>query len=312
MINWNVDPTVFTVFGRDIRWYGVLFAMGLVILGPMIEEKIWKREKLPEKWIQKMAIYVFVCTIVGARLGHVLFYDPAYYIANPIKIFAIHEGGLASHGGTIGIIIGMWMYAKRVTHKTFTWGLDRLAVPVGLVAAMIRIGNLMNSEIFGRITTLPWGFRFLRSKEYWQYVAGSSGDISQMISQNGGISKMQSMHPEIYNQFINTLPAVHPTQIYESISYLVVFGICMWLYFKKKVTDKYDGVIVGTFLIGIFASRFFIEMVKLVQEPWEIGMVNKIGLNMGQLLSIPFVLLGIYFIYNAISKAKEEVNKSNR
>ncbi|MDO4672139.1 prolipoprotein diacylglyceryl transferase [Falsiporphyromonas endometrii] len=309
MINWNVDPNIFTIFGKEIRWYGVLFAIGLVIFGPMIEERIWKKEHLPEKWIQKMAIYVFLCTVIGARLGHVLFYDPAYYFANPIKILAIHEGGLASHGGALGLLFGMWLYSRNVTHKGWLWGLDRLAVPVGLVAAMIRMGNLMNSEIFGRATTMPWGFRFLRSNEYWKFIVGQSSDVSQLIAKNGGISEMQKMHPDIYNQVINTLPAAHPTQIYEAIIYLVIFGLCMWLYFKRNITAKYNGMIVGIFLIGVFGSRFFVEMLKLVQEPWEIDLVNKIGLNMGQVLSIPLVILGIYFVYNAVTKAKEQLIK---
>ncbi|GAD05886.1 prolipoprotein diacylglyceryl transferase [Porphyromonas crevioricanis] len=291
MINWTVSPEIFTLFDHEIRWYGLLFGVGLIVFGPMIMSVIWKREQLKEDWMRKMGIYVFIGTIVGARLGHVLFYDLGYYLSNPIKILAIHEGGLASHGGTIGVLVGMWLYGKYVTGKGFLWGLDRLAVPVGLVAAMIRLGNLMNSEIFGRATSLPWGFRFLRSHDYWSEVVGSP-DYS-------------SVWDQIPPEMVQNLPAVHPTQIYEAICYLIVFGICLWLYFCYNATRKYNGLIVGVFLIGIFGSRFFIEMLKLVQEPWELQLIDSIGMNMGQLLSIPFLALGIYWVVRAIGQSRK-------
>ncbi|ATS03398.1 prolipoprotein diacylglyceryl transferase [Porphyromonas gingivalis] len=268
-ITWDFDPVLFTLFGHPIVWYGLLFALGLIILGPWIEKKMWEYEKLDSKWFETLAVYVFVGTIVGARLGHVLFYDPAYYLANPAKIFVTWEGGLASHGGTIGIIIACWLYSRRVTRKSILWVLDRLAVPTGIVAAMIRLGNLTNSEIFGRPTTLPWGFRFIRSEEYRHLVP-------------------------------NMDMGCHPTQIYEALCYLAVFALCMWLYWKRDAARRYSGLIVGVFLTGIFLSRFIIERIKIVQEPWELKLIESVGLNMGQLLSIPFVLAGIWLIIRAV------------
>ncbi|AUR48182.1 prolipoprotein diacylglyceryl transferase [Porphyromonas gingivalis TDC60] len=268
-ITWDFDPVLFTLFGHPIVWYGLLFALGLIILGPWIEKKMWEHEKLDSKWFESLAVYVFVGTIVGARLGHVLFYDPAYYLANPAKIFVTWEGGLASHGGTIGIIIACWLYSRRVTRKSILWVLDRLAVPTGIVAAMIRLGNLTNSEIFGRSTTLPWGFRFIRSEEYRHLVP-------------------------------NMDMGCHPTQIYEALCYLAVFALCMWLYWKCDAARRYSGLIVGVFLTGIFLSRFIIERIKIVQEPWELKLIESVGLNMGQLLSIPFVLAGIWLIIRAV------------
>ncbi|RRG12999.1 prolipoprotein diacylglyceryl transferase [Porphyromonas gingivalis] len=268
-ITWDFDPVLFTLFGHPIVWYGLLFALGLIILGPWIEKKMWEHEKLDSKWFESLAVYVFVGTIVGARLGHVLFYDPAYYLANPAKIFVTWEGGLASHGGTIGIIIACWLYSRRVTRKSILWVLDRLAVPTGIVAAMIRLGNLTNSEIFGRPTTLPWGFRFIRSEEYRHLVP-------------------------------NMDMGCHPTQIYEALCYLAVFALCMWLYWKRDAARRYSGLIVGGFLTGIFLSRFIIERIKIVQEPWELKLIESVGLNMGQLLSIPFVLAGIWLIIRAV------------
>ena len=268
-ITWDFDPVLFTLFSHPVVWYGLLFALGLIILGPWIEKKMWEHEKLDPKWFESLAIYVFIGTIVRARLGHVLFYDPAYYLANPAKIFVTWEGSLASHGSTIGIIIACWLYSRRVTRKSILWVLDRLAVPTGIVAAMIRLGNLTNSEIFGRPTTLPWGFRFIRSEEYRRLVP-------------------------------NMDMGCHPTQIYEALCYLVVFALSMWLYWKRDAARRYSGLIVGVFLTGIFLSRFIIERIKIVQEPWELKLIESVGMNMGQLLSIPFVLAGIWLIIHTV------------
>lgn len=269
-ITWDVDPVIFEILGRGIRWYGLFFALGLLILGPMIEGRIWKREKLNPEWMNSLFVYVVLGTILGARLGHVLFYDPSYYLANPSKIFAVWEGGLASHGGTIGIIVAVWIYSRRVTKRSMLWTLDRLAVPTGLAAALIRLGNLMNSEIFGRPTDLPWGFVFPRASEFAGYA-------------EKGL----------------TIPACHPTQIYEAVAYLLVFALCMYLYWGRDAARRYPGLILGYFLLGIFGFRLFVESIKNVQESWEIGLVQHYGLNMGQFLSIPFILAGLGLIIYA-------------
>ena len=270
-ITWNADPVAFTIpfFDKEIRWYGVAFALGFA-LGTWMVYKIWKHEKLNLDWYDKLFFYVIISTAVGARLGHCLFYNPEYYLANPLAIFKTWEGGLASHGGTLGIIIAIWIYSKKVSHKSMIWTFDRLVVPVGFVAALIRLGNLMNHEIYGHETTLPWGFRFIENLGHWE-----------------------RGYPAIYS-----LPS-HPTQIYEALCYILTGLLCLWMYWKRK-DYKYEGLLFGVFMVCIFLSRFFIEFLKNNQEAFEEGML----LNMGQLLSIPFVLVGAWYMYKGLKEKK--------
>ncbi|MBS2211727.1 prolipoprotein diacylglyceryl transferase [Carboxylicivirga mesophila] len=256
-INWNVDPEIFSLGPIHVRYYGLLFAMGFM-LGYYIIERMFKSEGIQQEWLDKLFMYVVIATIVGARLGHVIFYGWDYYSQNLGDIIKIWEGGLASHGGAIGILVALYYYSKKVTKRSMIWTLDRLVVPVALAAVFIRLGNLMNSEIYGHATDLPWGFVFERRGE--------------------------------------TI-AKHPTQLYEAICYLITFVTVFFTYWKTKAKEK-QGLIFGIFLIGIFASRFFIEFVKENQEAFEEGMT----FNMGQLLSVPFVIAGIYYIYKALKK----------
>lgn len=278
-ITWDVSPEIIELFGRELRWYGLFFALGLLIVGPRIAEKIWEREKLKPEWLSSLYIYVVVATIVGARLGHVLFYDPAYYLANPIKILYVWEGGLASHGGTIGILLALWLYSRNVTKRSMLFTLDRLVVPTGIVAAFIRLGNLMNSEIFGHPTDLPWAFRFVRSSEYRTLVPDG-------------------------------VMGCHPTQIYEALAYLLVFTLCMYLYWCRDWARRFEGLLSGVFFVGVFGFRFFVESVKNVQEPWELDMISSYGINMGQALSIPFVFAGLWLIFRGL-KNKNSVTTTH-
>lgn len=269
-ITWTASPEIFSLGPLTVRYYGLFFAIAF-LLGYYIVERMFKRENAPEKWLDSLFVYVVVATVVGARLGHVLFYGWEYYSQNPGEILMIWNGGLASHGGAFGILFAIWLYSKRVTKKSMLWTLDRLVVAVALAAVFIRLGNLMNSEIVGRVTDLSWGFRFLRAS---------------------GID-----NPE--------LPR-HPTQIYEALCYLVTFAILMHLYWRTNARHR-QGLIFGVFLIGIFATRFFIEFVKENQEAFEEGM----ALNMGQILSIPFVLMAGYLIYRALINPPVQELQSN-
>ena len=278
---WNVNPAIFSFLGIEIRWYGLLFALGF-LAGYYIEAKILKNDKAPDDWIDKLFIYVIIATIIGARLGHCFFYDWEYYSNNPLDIFKVWEGGLASHGGTIANIIAVFIFAKKVTHRNAMWVFDRLVVPVALVAAMIRLGNLMNHEIYGCQTIMPWGFNFIMNISEWQI---------------GGTPQYS--------------PTSHPTQIYESLSYLTLFFVLMFMYWKRGAGDK-KGLLFGVFMLWVFGSRFIIEFLKLPQEVFELNLIEQFGMNMGQILSIPFILIGIYFTVTGARAPKESGKISRR
>lgn len=264
-VTWDVNPTLFTILGREIRWYGLLWVVGLIVAVSMVQ-RIFKREDLPEKWFDSLFVYMMVGIIAGARLGHCLFYEPAYYLANPLEILKVWEGGLASHGGVIGIIIAVWLYSRKVTKQSMLWTFDRVMVPTGFTAAMIRLGNLMNHEIYGGPTDKPWGFRFVDNLYQW----------------------MQGAEP------VFTEPS-HPTQIYEAVAYLVVFGITVCLYWGTDAKDR-KGLITGVGILIIFLFRFFVEYIKNVQVDSEIAMRESTGLILGQWLSVPFIIWGTWLI----------------
>ena len=251
MINWDVSPLIFEIGFLKLRWYGLFFALSFVI-GYQIVEKVFKREGKPLKDLESLTMTMVLSTIIGARLGHCLFYSPEYYLANPLKILMVWEGGLASHGGTIGILIGLWLFTRKRKNFDYMWLLDRIAWPTALSAALIRMGNLFNSEILGRATDVSWAFVFQR---------------------------------------IDQIPR-HPAQLYESISYFVIFIIMTLMYLKKGGEIK-PGRLLGVFLTLIFSARFFIEFIKENQ----VGFEQSMTLNMGQLLSIPFVLAGLYLLF---------------
>jgi len=256
-ITWDVDPEIFHLGYFSLRWYGTLFAAAFV-LGYFILIKIFRQEGVPVNRLDRLAWYMVFGTLIGARLGHCLFYEPDYFLKNPVEILQTWNGGLASHGAGIGILIALFIFS-RVERCSYFWILDRMTIVVALSGFLIRIGNLMNSEIFGHPTGLPWGFEFVRSLEWYR---------SPVFSQ-----------------------PCHPTQIYEALAYLAIFLWLCRMYFKKK-EKLYPGVLLGMFLFSLFTVRFFIEFLKEVQVGFEKGML----LNMGQLLSIPFIFWGIYLL----------------
>lgn len=276
-ITWTANPVFFHIGPLTVRWYGIMFVIGFY-LGYQIIARMYRREGAPEAWMGTLLIYVVIATIVGARLGHVFFYEWDYYSQHPLKILATWEGGLASHGGTIGLIIAVILYSIFTTKRSPLWTFDRLVIAIALVGALIRFGNLMNHEIYGHVTDLPWGFRFVTNLGPW--MAGAEPVFS--------------------------LPS-HPTQIYEALCYLLLFALLMWMYWKKNAGER-PGLIFGVFFVWLFGSRFLIEYIKNPQVAFEVGM----PLNMGQILSIPFILLGIGLICYALSRPRIHIDYPNR
>ena len=259
LIHWNASPEIAKLFGVfPIRYYGLLFALGIAA-AYYVMSRVYKKENIPDEYLERLALYIVLGTFIGARLGHFLFYQPEYFWKAPLEIILpiakidgsyqfVGFGGLASHGGAIGILIAIILYCRK-TKLNFLWVADRLAIVFPLTSAFIRMGNFMNSEIIGKPTGGDYGIVF---------------------------------------QQVDNLPR-HPTQLYEAFSYLLIFVVMSFLY---RTSHRSKGFMFGIFLILSFSARFVIEFVKEEQVAFEQGMT----LNMGQWLSIPFILVGITLI----------------
>lgn len=257
-IDWTVSPQ-----WGFLRWYSVFFALGFII-GYQIMKRIFRREGADLEWLDSLLMYLVVATILGARLGHCFFYDWDYFSQHPLEIILpvrfepefhfIGFRGLASHGGAIGILIAMWLFSRRVTKTPFLWILDRIIIPIALTGFFIRLGNLMNHEIIGKPTTVPWAFKF---------------------------------------ELVDDIPR-HPVQIYEALSYLFLFFFLNYLYWK---TDKRKqlGFIFGWSMILLWSFRFIMEYFKSSQGGIETYL--NLGLSTGQLLSIPFGIIGVLLLF---------------
>jgi prolipoprotein diacylglyceryl transferase len=216
---------------------------------------------MTQEMLDELLIYIAVGTVVGARLGHCFFYEPRYFLQNPLEILKIWKGGLASHGAAIGILLALLFYVLKYK-VSFLYLIDRIVIVVALGGAFIRTGNLFNSEIYGDPTDLPWGFMFVRDKLY----------------------------DSVTGELLPVVPR-HPTQIYEALSYLLIFAV-LFIFYRKRYKKVRDGFIFGVFMIMLFTARFLIEFVKNDQVPFEAGM----QLNMGQWLSLPFIFAGFVVI----------------
>jgi phosphatidylglycerol---prolipoprotein diacylglyceryl transferase len=248
---WNVDPEIFRFGPFAPRWYGIFFALGFA-LGYMIMAQIYRHERRPEEHLSTLFLYIFLGALIGARLGHVFFYQPDYYLPRPWEILMIWQGGLASHGGFTGLIIALYLYWRKYRDMSFLKLCDRMVIAALPAAGLIRIGNFFNSEIVGTPTNVPWAIIFLR---------------------------------------VDDIPR-HPAMLYEALAYFVVFVILYIAYWKADII-KISGRVLGAAFIACFSARFLIEFVKEEQVWFEQGML----LNMGQLLSLPFIALGLVLLF---------------
>lgn len=271
-IDWNVSSEIIPGW-RTPNLYGLLFISGMII-GYYVVRKMFRKENISNEILDKLVIYMVVPTIVGARLGHILFYGPYFdkiengitvergYFSHPGDLIKVWEGGLASHGAAFAILLSLWIFSKYVVKKPFLWILDRISAPIAIGGTFIRLGNLVNHEMVGDPTNVPWAFKF----------------------------------HHYYNEATNAIDAAprHPAQLYEAICYFISFWFLLFLYWKKDKW-KQPGYVFGWFLICIFGARFVIEFIKIGQTARDF----VLPINTGQLLSIPFVLAGIYLIWNA-------------
>ncbi len=354
---WNLRPQIIDFGSFEIRYYSLLFVMAF-IFGYIILSRLFRKEGLPIELLDRLTIYIVISTIIGARLGHCLFYEFDYYINHPLEMILPWQGkigenfqftgyqGLASHGAAIGILIGTYLFSRK-SKKPYLWTLDKIAIIIALSGLFIRAGNLMNSEIYGKPTNSDYGFVYVRdftdllyrlekdrikhikynkiqsdtvnteefppinidiefsvkmkSEEYIRNFAEYEfKDALQRI-----YSQRNIVHPYIDNldykiekknrkyHLISKLYCIprHPSQIYEAIAYFIIFLLLMFIH-ERKGTRRKNGLIFGVFMAVLFFARFLVEFLKENQEDFE----SSLPLNMGQLLSIPFIVLGIVFI----------------
>ncbi|MFN6946241.1 MAG: prolipoprotein diacylglyceryl transferase, partial [Cytophagaceae bacterium] len=345
-IIWDANPDIFAVGDHPIRWYGLLFAMGF-LLGQQILIRIYKGEGKSEKHVETLTIYMVVATIIGARLGHCLFYEPDYYLSRPWEILMIWQGGLASHGAALGILIAIYIYSRREVGQGYFYVLDRLVITIALAGALIRTGNLMNSEIIGLETSASWGFIFVEDPR--SYLAGhpiidavdfehrdekvqhhdillsgvrmnlrfAEGTNAEVIDEFIRFNLREMFrHPNIRDHLV--LPESelnydlqanigsiniygiprHPAQLYEAMSSFLLFLLLLYMYSRKKEKLPH-GRLLGLFIVVIFSLRFLYEFVKEAQVAFEEDMM----FNMGQLLSIPLVIAGLFIFFRSYRKA---------
>lgn len=278
-IHWAVDSQLIDGW-RTPNLYGLLFVSG-IIMGYFVIRKMFRAEQVEDKILDTLVTYMVLATIIGARLGHVLFYGPYWdkiangqivergYFSHPSDIVKIWEGGLASHGAAIAILIALFIFTKKVSKRSYIWILDRIAAPIAIAATFIRLGNLVNHEMVGYVTDVPWAFEF---QYYFNEAIGNYDPTPR-----------------------------HPAQLYEAICYFISFGILLYLYWKLKKWQQ-PGFVFGSFLILIFGSRIICEFFKLGQTARD----YTLPLNTGQLLSIPLVIAGIYLVMKAAKKTTHE------
>lgn len=294
--DWNPITGIDIVGNFKLHFYSLMWVVAFVI-GWYVMKRIFTKEKIPLTYLDPLFIYSVLATMIGARLGHVLFYQSElisqdfFSIFLPFKFKGGFEftgfQGLASHGAAIGVIIGMYLYRKKYNYKSLLWILDRIVVSVASGAIFIRIGNFINSEIIGKVTNSSFGVRFIQDEYY-----------KREITQLTGIKDVKKAYAAVtdnpqFSELLDKVPYRHPAQLYESVCYIVVFLI-LWYFYTKTAKKEQPGFLFGLFLILLWTVRFFVEFSK---EPQGEEYINWFSLNTGQWLSIPFIIIGLYFMF---------------
>jgi len=273
-IDWNPNPEIFKIFEFPVRYYGLFFAMAF-LAGFQVMTYIIKKEGRPVEQADQLLLYAMVATVVGARMGHYFFYEFPLLQADPMRFFiqmiTPPFSGLASHGAAVGLFSAFYLYVRKNPGQSYLYVTDRMVIVVALAGFFIRMGNLMNSEIIGKPTDLPWGFKFFRDFEF-----NPMGDPAMVVAR-------------------------HPSQLYEALSCLVIFALLMWFWSKKKAKTQ-EGLMTGLFMVVLFGLRFFYEFLKENQSDFE----NQMALNMGQILSIPSVIFGLIVLFYSYKKANNK------
>ena len=270
-IDWNPNPEIFKIFEFPVRYYGLFFAMAF-LAGFQVMTYIFKKEGRPVEQADQLLLYAMVATVVGARMGHYFFYEFPLLQADPMRFFiqmiTPPFSGLASHGAAVGLFLAFYLYVRKNPNQSYLYVTDRMVIVASLAGFFIRMGNLMNSEIIGKPTDLPWGFKFFRDYEF-----NPLGDPAMVVAR-------------------------HPSQLYEALSCLVIFALLMWFWSQKKAKTQ-EGLMTGLFMVVLFGLRFFYEFLKENQSDFE----NQMALNMGQILSIPSVIFGLIVLFYSYKKA---------
>lgn len=295
-IRWDVSPTMFSVGGFELRWYGLMFAFAF-LLGHYVLRRVYQVEGRPPTELDRITFAIILAVVFGARFAHCVFYDPHYYFVDYfdqyrayadgfrgqadlpttwgealgrtiLRVVNLREGGLASHGAAMGILLAIWLLARRLPNMSFLWLSDRLVLTIPLGGALVRFGNLFNSEVCGLHSSLPWAFEFIRGG-----------------SDCGG-------------------PPRHPTQLYEALLYVGLFFL-LWRVYMKYKRETPQGLLLGLLMAVMFAGRFLIEFLKVDQEEYQ----HALPFNTGQLLSLPFVAIGLWLVWRALKRPAQSPQK---
>lgn len=296
--DWNPVTGIDIVGNFKLHFYSLMWLSAFVV-GYLIMKKIYKREKIKIEFLDSLFVYTVLATMLGARLGHVLFYQTELIKDDFFSIFlpfSFKNGveftgfqGLASHGATIGIIIGLYLYRKKYNYKSLMWLLDKMVIPVSIGAALIRFGNFINSEIIGKTTDFFTGVRFVQDQYNKYEIVRLTGIKNVQKAYNAVTETSQFKH------LLEAVPYRHPSQLYEAICYIIMFPL-LWYIYKKTKQGNQPGFLFGLFFVMLWTVRFVIEYLKEPQvdgrEDWVFN-----SLNTGQVLSIPFILIGLYFMF---------------